>query len=210
MTATETVPTGVWTDLIGQERVVRTLQRAVGAGATTNRHAMTHAWLITGPPGSGRSNAARAFAAGPLRLALAAGDSLDDETRHKVARRYAELTGLDERYVYDSNLRVSDPRFRKALLHDEDKIVGRYDGRVAGYDLDRMNDEETFVVDDAWLDPAYSSLCNAYLRDELGWEPRFTSFEAGLADTIDWYRANEAWWRPVKDATEARYASQGQ
>ncbi len=114
--------------------------------------------------------AARAFAAGPLRLALAAGDSLDDETRHKVARRYAELTGLDERYVYDSNLRVSDPRFRKALLHDEDKIVGRYDGRVAGYDLDRMNDEETFVVDDAWLDPAYSSLCNAYLRDELGWD----------------------------------------
>ena len=100
--------------------------------------------------------AARAFAAGPLRLALAAGDSLDDETRHKVARRYAELTGLDERYVYDSNLRVSDPRFRKALLHDEDKIVGRYDGRVAGYDLDRMNDEETFVVDDAWLAPAYS------------------------------------------------------
>ena len=97
--------------------------------------------------------AARAFAAGPLRLALAAGDSLDDETRHKVARRYAELTGLDERYVYDSNLRVSDPRFRKALLHDEDKIVGRYDGRVAGYDLDRMNDEETFVVDDAWLEP---------------------------------------------------------
>ena len=37
--------------------------------------------------------AARAFAAGPLRLALAAGDSLDDETRHKVARRYAERTG---------------------------------------------------------------------------------------------------------------------
>ena len=65
---------------------------------------------------------------------------------------------------------MSDPRFRKALLHDEDKIVGRYDGRVAGYDLDRMNDEETFVVDDAWLDPAYSSLCNAYLRDELGWD----------------------------------------
>ena len=51
--------TGVWTDLIGQDRVVATLRRAV-AGA---RHAMTHAWLFTGPPGSGRSNAARAFAA---------------------------------------------------------------------------------------------------------------------------------------------------
>ncbi len=56
--------TGVWADLIGQETVVATLQRAVrGAGSAANRHAMTHAWLFTGPPGSGRSNAARAFAA---------------------------------------------------------------------------------------------------------------------------------------------------
>lgn len=63
MTATS-APTGVWSDLIGQDRVVATLQRAVrGAASVANRHAMTHAWLITGPPGSGRSNAARAFAA---------------------------------------------------------------------------------------------------------------------------------------------------
>lgn len=50
---------GVWADLVGQERAVETLRRAVAGG----RHAMTHAWLLTGPPGSGRSNAARAFAA---------------------------------------------------------------------------------------------------------------------------------------------------
>lgn len=56
--------TGVWSDLIGQDRVVEILQRAVrGATPEGNRHAMTHAWLFTGPPGSGRSNAARAFAA---------------------------------------------------------------------------------------------------------------------------------------------------
>lgn len=61
MTATIT---GVWSDLIGQDRVVETLQRAVRSAASDgNRHAMTHAWLFTGPPGSGRSNAARAFAA---------------------------------------------------------------------------------------------------------------------------------------------------
>ncbi|WP_432560097.1 dTDP-glucose 4,6-dehydratase [Granulicoccus sp. GXG6511] len=48
------------------------------------------------------------------------------------------------------------------------------------------------------------------LRDELGWQPRYRSFEEGLARTIDWYRANEAWWRPVKEAIEARYAAAGQ
>jgi dTDP-glucose 4,6-dehydratase len=48
------------------------------------------------------------------------------------------------------------------------------------------------------------------LRRELGWAPRYSDFEAGLADTIRWYQNNEAWWAPQKDATEARYASQGQ
>ena len=48
----------VWDDLVGQEPAVEVLRRAV-----EDPGAMTHAWLLTGPPGSGRSNAARAFAA---------------------------------------------------------------------------------------------------------------------------------------------------
>jgi len=47
------------------------------------------------------------------------------------------------------------------------------------------------------------------LRDELGWQPQYGSFREGLAATIDWYRANEAWWRPRKEATEAKYATLG-
>ncbi|WP_199423603.1 dTDP-glucose 4,6-dehydratase [Actinotalea solisilvae] len=47
------------------------------------------------------------------------------------------------------------------------------------------------------------------LRTELGWTPRYGSFRDGLAATIEWYRANEAWWRPQKDATEAKYAQLG-
>jgi DNA polymerase-3 subunit delta' len=48
----------VWDDVIGQESAVTALQRAI-----TEPAAMTHAWLLTGPPGSGRSVAAKAFAA---------------------------------------------------------------------------------------------------------------------------------------------------
>ncbi|MER7796933.1 dTDP-glucose 4,6-dehydratase [Microbacterium sp. NPDC096154] len=48
------------------------------------------------------------------------------------------------------------------------------------------------------------------LRTELGWQPRYRDFRAGLAATIEWYRDNEAWWAPAKDATEAFYASKGQ
>jgi dTDP-glucose 4,6-dehydratase len=32
----------------------------------------------------------------------------------------------------------------------------------------------------------------------LGWSPR-VPFEEGIARTVDWYRANEAWWRPLKE-----------
>lgn len=57
----------VWDDLVGQDGVVSTLRTATAAAAERLAGgpgaAMTHAWLFTGPPGSGRSNAARAFAA---------------------------------------------------------------------------------------------------------------------------------------------------
>ncbi|WP_425956317.1 dTDP-glucose 4,6-dehydratase [Xylanimonas sp. McL0601] len=48
------------------------------------------------------------------------------------------------------------------------------------------------------------------LRDELGWVPQYTDFRSGLEATVDWYKANEAWWRPAKAAVEAKYAAQGQ
>jgi len=47
------------------------------------------------------------------------------------------------------------------------------------------------------------------LRAELGWSPSYTTFGDGLAATLRWYRDNEAWWRPQKDATERRYAVLG-
>jgi DNA polymerase-3 subunit delta' len=57
----------VWDDVVGQEETVAALRRAVEAAAQTVAGnaggGMTHAWLFTGPPGSGRSVAARAFAA---------------------------------------------------------------------------------------------------------------------------------------------------
>ena len=63
---------GVFTELAGQDAVVAQLERAAAAagalltGEQQEPGAMTHAWLFTGPPGSGRSVAARAFAAALL------------------------------------------------------------------------------------------------------------------------------------------------
>ena len=43
------------------------------------------------------------------------------------------------------------------------------------------------------------------VRTELGGQPRYADFGAGLAATIDWYRENEWWWTSQKKATEAKY-----
>lgn len=48
------------------------------------------------------------------------------------------------------------------------------------------------------------------LREQLGWAPAHTDFRKGLADTIAWYRENPRWWQGAKEATEAKYAAQGQ
>jgi DNA polymerase-3 subunit delta' len=55
----------VFDNLIDQEHVISVLREAVAASADISNQSqeMTHAWLFTGPPGSGRSNAALAFAA---------------------------------------------------------------------------------------------------------------------------------------------------
>ena len=72
-------------------------------------------------------------------------------------------------------------------------------------------DENDFehVIDRPGHDMRYA-IDGTRLREELGWEPQFTDFEAGLADTIAWYIDNRSWWEPLKAEVEAKYAKAGQ
>jgi dTDP-glucose 4,6-dehydratase len=47
------------------------------------------------------------------------------------------------------------------------------------------------------------------LRSETGWAPRYGDLRAGLEATVEWYEANEAWWKATKERTEATYARIG-
>lgn len=75
--------------------------------------------------------------------------------------------------------------------------------------MGQQADAYDHVTDRAGHDLRYA-IDSTKLRTELGWTPSFQDFEAGLAATIDWYRAHEDWWAPAKDATEAFYATKGQ
>lgn len=76
-------------------------------------------------------------------------------------------------------------------------------------ELGQPADAYDLVTDRPGHDLRYA-IDSSKLRAELGWAPSYGDFAAGLAATIAWYRDNEAWWAPQKDATEARYTAQGQ
>ena len=75
--------------------------------------------------------------------------------------------------------------------------------------MGRNPDDFDHVVDRAGHDLRYA-IDPSTLHDELGWGPKHTDFEDGLRATIDWYRDNETWWRPLKEAVEATYKKRGQ
>jgi len=75
--------------------------------------------------------------------------------------------------------------------------------------MGRPADDFDHVTDRAGHDLRYA-IDPAPLRDELGWRPVHTDFEAGLRETVDWYRDNDAWWGPLKDAVEAECQERGQ
>ena len=79
-------------------------------------------------------------------------------------------------------------------------ILGLLGQPTDAYDLvnDRPGHDMRYAID------------SSKIRAELDWKPKYRNFTEGLMATIDWYRANESWWRPAKEATEAKYAQTGQ
>jgi carboxypeptidase C (cathepsin A) len=128
------------------------------------------------------TQAARDFAANDYALALMKGDKLTGAERTKVAEMTSRFTGLSKEYVEESKLRISPARFRKELLRATGRVVGRYDTRLEGTDMDSAGERPGY-------DPSYSSVLgvftatfNDYVREELKWETDLT-YEA-LTDKV--------------------------
>jgi DNA polymerase-3 subunit delta' len=121
---------GVWAELTGQTAAVSTLQRAVAG----EPHAMSHAWLFTGPPGSGRSNAARAFAAALQCSSGGCGECTACRTSLSGAHPDVTLVrtellsiGVDEvrELVRRSAMRPTLGRWQVIVIEDADRITER-------------------------------------------------------------------------------------
>jgi carboxypeptidase C (cathepsin A) len=121
---------------------------------------------------------ARKFARGPYTAALAEGDKLSPAEMDTVAQGMAELTGLSVGYIKEAKLRVSPTRFRKELLRGEDEILGRYDARFEGYDVDSAGENPGYDPSDTGISGAYVGAFHDYIQHELKYmssEPYYLS-----------------------------------
>jgi dTDP-glucose 4,6-dehydratase len=60
----------------------------------------------------------------------------------------------------------------------------------------------TFITDRPGQDKRYA-IDHSKITNELGWKQQYT-FEQGLGNMVEWYRKNEAWWRPIKESSGYR------
>jgi DNA polymerase III subunit delta' len=140
----------VFASLVGQEEPVATLRRAaaaaaaiVGSGAgagdgpepAAGNGAMTHAWIFTGPPGSGRSVAARAFAAA---LQCATGTGCGD-----CPGCHTTLTGThaDVRFVIPEGLSIGVGEMRSLVLRAASTPTGGRWQVLLVEDADRLTEQ---------------------------------------------------------------------
>lgn len=99
---------------------------------------------------------------------------------------------IGETYLVGANGEYNNIDVLRMIL----KLMGR-DANDFDHVNDRPGGDKRYAID------------ATKLQTELGWVPKYTDFEEGLAATIDWYRAHESWWMPDKAGTEEKYRTQG-
>jgi len=113
---------------------------------------------------------ARAFASGAYAQALFAGHNLPAAQLDSVAKEVSRLTGLSVDYVKETNLRISPTRFRKEVLREDRKTLGRYDMRFEGVDVDAAGEAPSYDASDSGISGAFVAALHDYMERELKYE----------------------------------------
>ncbi|MEC7839683.1 MAG: peptidase S10 [Chlamydiota bacterium] len=113
---------------------------------------------------------AKDFAINEYSLALLKGDSLDREERDRMIAKLHYYTGLPKAYLDDANLRVGPFQFRKELLSNEKRIIGRFDSRYKGYMTNPLAEYATGDPSAEAVFGMFTATFNHYIQSELEWK----------------------------------------
>lgn len=105
------------------------------------------------------------FAKGDYAAALLQGARLAPDKRTEIVDRLSRYTSMDPREIDQSDLRIEPGYFRRELLRDEGKVVGRFDGRVTTSNRSKAGDPSYNVV----YGP-FASTLKHYISQELEFE----------------------------------------
>lgn len=95
---------------------------------------------------------------------------------------------ISETYLIGANQPLSNREVLGKILSQLGQSTNDFD-TVA----DRIGHDRRYAID------------ASRTKKELNWQPQYTDFDEGLAETIDWYRNHRAWWIDQKVAVEAKY-----
>ncbi len=96
-----------------------------------------------------------------------------------------KYTGLSATYLKETNLRVAAGRFRKELLRDERRTLGRYDGRFEGIDSDAAGENPETDPSDTAISAAFTAAFNDYIVRELHY-PSDMPYRVSANSIADW------------------------
>ena len=104
----------------------------------------------------------RDWAAGPYALALAKGQTISPEEEDAIAHQLSAYTGLSVQFIMERPAR-RPARFRKELLRDQRRTLGRYDARFTGIDTDDAGETPEFDPSDTGITGAFVAAFHDYL-----------------------------------------------
>lgn len=107
------------------------------------------------------------FAEGPYARALFEGNAISQEEKNNIIDSLHEYTSLPVAYIKRANMRIPAFQFFKLLLRDSGQVIGRYDGRFTGEDINPLSDQMEYDPSDANISGSFVGAFNAYIRDEL-------------------------------------------
>lgn len=124
------------------------------------------------------------------RAALDRGDRMSSAERAQTLDQLARFTGLDRKYLDQSELRFGVPQFTRQLLRDRKRTIGRLDGRLTGPSPLNAGENAEFDPSGTLIRPPFQAAYFHYLQNELRYDTDMTYYVSGGIAPWDFGKQN--------------------
>jgi carboxypeptidase C (cathepsin A) len=147
------------------------------------------------------ANEVKNFAEGEYAHALFEGSTVSDQEKNEIIKKLHEYTSLPEEYLRRADMRIPAFQFFKLLLRDSGKVIGRYDSRFSGDDINPLSDRMEYDPSDANISGSFVGAFNDYIRNDLKFKTDINY--AAMANVWPWDYARNSYLNVAPTLHEA-------